>query len=293
MSAKTRIGVYLHKKPNGDVFYVGKGFEYRARSLYYRDRNPWHAKVVAKYGRANILITFIQCSNEELALRIESELIRIHKSEGSPLVNISTGGQGSTGTKHTENALVKISTRSRQLMGDPVWKKWWMEQFTAVVKSDSHRQRMRIIAKETHNRPDVRVIKSEAMRDVWANQNHREKISKSIKLAYESPEARQKLSVAAKKSCERDEVRRFKRDAANQFWKEGRVWVTDGVKNKRVTPADLPSYLSNNWREGVTRVQGEVWVCNSKELRRIHNSKLTEYLSNGYIQGRIYKCDTP
>ena len=40
--------VYLHKKPNGQIFYVGKGKGYRATQK--SNRNAYWKRVVDKYG---------------------------------------------------------------------------------------------------------------------------------------------------------------------------------------------------------------------------------------------------
>ena len=44
--------VYVHKKPDGKIFYVGKGKNKRAWSI--SDRNNLWKKIVSKYGKYTV-----------------------------------------------------------------------------------------------------------------------------------------------------------------------------------------------------------------------------------------------
>jgi hypothetical protein len=86
---------YLHCKPDGTPFYVGKGVRSRYKNFTYR--NQYHKRVVAKYGQENILIGKIECSTNEVALELEVGLIKCLKRMGRPLTNITEGGEGNVG----------------------------------------------------------------------------------------------------------------------------------------------------------------------------------------------------
>lgn len=84
--------VYLHKKLNGEVFYVGKGKGKRAYSKH--NRNPHWENIVKKHGFvAEIVLADLQ---EWYAFELEKDLISYYglKSEGGTLVNIVSGGGG-------------------------------------------------------------------------------------------------------------------------------------------------------------------------------------------------------
>lgn len=84
--------VYLHKKLNGEVFYIGKGKGKRAYSKH--NRNPYWENVVKKHGFvAEIVLADLQ---EWYAFELEKDLISYYglKSEGGTLVNIVPGGGG-------------------------------------------------------------------------------------------------------------------------------------------------------------------------------------------------------
>jgi hypothetical protein len=83
---------YIHTKPNGDIFYVGKGKGQRATSKH--GRNPHWKNVVNKYGyKIEYLIKKI---DEELSLLCEIEAIDVYLRRGHSLVNKTSGGENPT-----------------------------------------------------------------------------------------------------------------------------------------------------------------------------------------------------
>lgn len=87
--------VYIHKKPDGTPFYVGKGHGKRAYNFY--RRSEWHKNIVAKYGQSNIIIEIINCLNELQAFDLEKIYIKQFKLSGVCLVNLTDGGEGTSG----------------------------------------------------------------------------------------------------------------------------------------------------------------------------------------------------
>ena len=83
---------YIHCKPDGTPFYVGKGALRRARSL--SERNSRHQRTVTKYGNANILKGMIECSTDKIALALEVGLIKCFRAMGVDLANYTDGGEG-------------------------------------------------------------------------------------------------------------------------------------------------------------------------------------------------------
>ena len=97
--------VYFHCKPNGDPFYVGKGLMKRAYNL--KPRNQHHRNVVMKYGTDNISVCLFPCESEESAFAKEVELIAKQRSEGFELTNMTDGGEGVSGLKHSPETIAK------------------------------------------------------------------------------------------------------------------------------------------------------------------------------------------
>jgi hypothetical protein len=111
-SKKAKVfGVYTHARPDGTVFYVGKGTEKRARELVNCRRNNWHTQIVRKYGVEAITVQFFACGSEANALEREIELIKQYREIGVKLVNLTDGGQGTSGYKHTAVHCEQLSRR--------------------------------------------------------------------------------------------------------------------------------------------------------------------------------------
>ncbi|MCR4301600.1 MAG: NUMOD3 domain-containing DNA-binding protein [Sulfuricaulis sp.] len=104
--------IYLHCKPDGSPFYVGKGCDKRSHATVC-GRNAHHNRVVKKYGRANIGIFVFHCESEQHALDDEVSTIKQLRSEGYVLANCSDGGEGTVGYNHTEAARMKMSAAKK------------------------------------------------------------------------------------------------------------------------------------------------------------------------------------
>ncbi len=97
---------YAHNKPNGSIFYIGKGMGDRAFSE--KNRNiHWH-RTVAKYGyEVKILANW---DSEEKAFDHEKLLISCFKDMGIKLVNLTDGGEGSAGYRWTDEQKANFDT---------------------------------------------------------------------------------------------------------------------------------------------------------------------------------------
>lgn len=87
---------YLHCKPDGTPFYVGKGTLKRSRD-FWNGRNRHHKFIVLKYGKENILVYAFQCESEQEAFDDEIHQIAQLRREGYMLANICDGGEGQSG----------------------------------------------------------------------------------------------------------------------------------------------------------------------------------------------------
>jgi len=110
---------YAHYKPDGTMFYIGKGSVKRAHSS--RGRNIVWKRTVDKYGDFEVKI-LARWDSEEDAFSHEILLIDSLKELGVPLVNIAAGGFGSTGFRHTEDHKSKLAQRMKEKnpMASPV-----------------------------------------------------------------------------------------------------------------------------------------------------------------------------
>lgn len=97
--------VYVHRRADTNkVFYVGKGKRDRATS---KQRNQYWKRIVALYGYTiEIVINGMQ---ENKAHQLEMELISFYGKEN--LANLTDGGEGRSGSKHSESTKKKISQK--------------------------------------------------------------------------------------------------------------------------------------------------------------------------------------
>jgi hypothetical protein len=101
---------YLHCRPDGTPFYVGKGAWRRVR--YFGERNPHHRNIVAKYGKENLLYGAMECSDDTTAYALEAGLIKCLRRSGVQLVNRTAGGDG--GRDPTPETRLRISEAAKK-----------------------------------------------------------------------------------------------------------------------------------------------------------------------------------
>jgi hypothetical protein len=95
---------YSHATPQGQLFYIGKGQGKRAHQLKYRN-DKWK-KIVAKYGKPTVQV-LADWKTEAEALDHEMFLIQCFKDMGYELANLTVGGEGTSGYKHTPEQIEK------------------------------------------------------------------------------------------------------------------------------------------------------------------------------------------
>lgn len=101
--------VYVHMRPDGTPFYVGKGLRRRAYDFSPSRRTAWHKNIVAKYGRENIKVKVIPCLDEHEAFFLERLQIKIARRNGVELVNLTDGGEGTSGRPASEKQLAGLA----------------------------------------------------------------------------------------------------------------------------------------------------------------------------------------
>ena len=96
-SKETMFYTYAHYKPDNSVFYIGKGQGRRAFDKISRSKK-WKAIVQESGHKVEILAHW---PTEQEAFEHEIFLIECFRSMGAPLVNVSKGGYGASGYRHT------------------------------------------------------------------------------------------------------------------------------------------------------------------------------------------------
>jgi hypothetical protein len=109
---------YAHYKPNGDIFYIGKGQGMRYKSFASGRSKHWHE--AAKDGFEPVILA--RWLSEDEALDHETFLISCFSGK---LVNRTTGGQRGTHSPITEETRKKMVLGQRRInerrLTDPDW----------------------------------------------------------------------------------------------------------------------------------------------------------------------------
>lgn len=193
---------YLHCKPNGDPFYVGKGSGSRSHSFL--QRNPYHLRTVEKYGKVNIGIFVFMCESEQQAFEDEIQQIAQLRREGFNLVNLTDGGDGISGFKFSDESRAKVTAA---LLG----RKWSEESIakrsktnTGSKRSEETKANMSLAQKGKSRSPELRARLSAANKGKTHTPEARAKISaahlgKKRALGYRhTAEAKAKIGAASK-----------------------------------------------------------------------------------------------
>jgi hypothetical protein len=105
---------YAHfRESDGKAFYIGKGKGQRAWAV--SRRSGWWQKTSAKHGlKVQILAKW---PTEDEAFQHERLLIATFRELRHPLVNLTDGGEGFAGGKHTPETRAAISASSKGRIG--------------------------------------------------------------------------------------------------------------------------------------------------------------------------------
>lgn len=113
MEKDRKFCVYLHlRKDTNNVFYVGKGLNSRPSDK--NNRNRYWKNIVNKHGYLIDIVTDNLTENEAFSLEIE--LISKYSKEFK-LANMTSGGEGPSGFKHTKKSKDKFSGKNHPMYG--------------------------------------------------------------------------------------------------------------------------------------------------------------------------------
>ena len=122
--------VYLHCKPDGTPFYVGKGCGKRSRQFSSK-RNQFYKNIVKKYGKENVVVELFNCASEEDSFELEKILIKFLRESCVEITNLTDGGEGASGWMPTEETRLKMSKASSDKWADKDFK----EKASAAIKN--------------------------------------------------------------------------------------------------------------------------------------------------------------
>lgn len=91
---ETKFYVYIHVRPDGTPFYVGKGCG--DRHLPKWKRNAHHSAIVNKHGAGNVTVSMFPAESESAAYELEIAWILALRLSGFTLSNMTDGGDGTS-----------------------------------------------------------------------------------------------------------------------------------------------------------------------------------------------------
>jgi len=174
--------VYLHYRlDTGECFYIGKGTEKRAKA---KDcRNIIWNRIVKKTDYKIIIANYFQ--NEIDAFALEIDLIARY----NPKANITLGGEGVSGLKHTEETKEKCRQASLNLRQNKEWLQFNIKRI-----------------REEASKPESKAKLSAARKQYFLNKSNRQHMSiKQKEFIANNPEAnkrRNELSIKARQTQE-------------------------------------------------------------------------------------------
>lgn len=131
---------YAHYKPDNSVFYIGKG---RGRRAWAKDnRNPHWRHVVAKHGEHKVEV-LAQWPTEQEAFEHEKFLIWCFRKMGCSMANITDGGDGPSGYRHTDETKAKLSLHHKHFHNLPEQKAKNSARNKLKMQNPEHKEKVR------------------------------------------------------------------------------------------------------------------------------------------------------
>lgn len=194
----TDFYVYTHSRPDGSIFYVGKGRAYRA--FNFKKRNAHHRAIVTKYGEANIKISIIaQHLTEQDAFAAEILWIKLLGKDC--LANMTDGGEGNSGHVVTEKHRKAVSEATKKRMENPEYRR---ARVTALMCVSSD--------------PVKLAERNKKISDAKSTAEGRKRNSEAMLKALRTPEFREKRSTISKRIWLQDQMRERRAVAQAARW---------------------------------------------------------------------------
>lgn len=196
-TADKQFYTYFHtRNDTGAVFYVGKGCGDRARHV--NRNNPHWRNIVAKHGHTVHIAS--RWSTEGEAFEHERFLILCFKDLGLRLANMTDGGEGVSGLRHSDTTKAKLRALAQRQMA-----------------SAESRERLRIVNTGRSASAETRAKLSAVSRGLVRTDETKAKMSAAQTGRVHSDESKAKMR-SAKVGTIASETTRAKMSASRKTW---------------------------------------------------------------------------
>jgi hypothetical protein len=201
------------------VFYIGKG---KAGRPWARDhRNAWWGSIAAAHGLV-VEVLAIWRTNED-ACAHERFLIACFREMGARLCNVTDGGEGALGRRHTEEAKARISAANSGRRRSPEHVARIVAYMSGRPKSEEQRAKMSAARKGCKKPPEEIAAYLPALRAAMARPEVRAKISAAATKRVVSAETRAKMSASRRGRVQPPEERAIRSEALKRFHEKKRT----------------------------------------------------------------------
>lgn len=186
--------VYVHKRPDGSIFYVGKGRDDRA--WVKKSRNRHWSNVVNKYGGFDVEIIESGLTEPEAFAKEHNLIVELGIEN---LTNQTLGGISTTGYRHSEETKrIQGEITKRRIEENPEYAKKLLDSLSELHYKQRHdleyKQLMSNIQKESYNN---------------LSEEEKEKRNAKKRERMKDPEVRAKISRAVRKSMTEERRKSF------------------------------------------------------------------------------------
>jgi len=181
LKPKKQFYIYAHCRPDGEPFYIGKGHSRRSHD-FIRNRSNHHKNIVAEHGKKNILIYTRNCESEQQAFKHEVWMIAWCRAQGYRITNMTDGGEGVSGYKHTDISKEVVSLKNKENINcrhyGNTYRKGSHHTVKSIEKMKVSHVGKNIGCKHSEESKRIRSVKAKAQ---WAKKTLRLKMQRRIK----------------------------------------------------------------------------------------------------------------
>jgi hypothetical protein len=258
MMAERVFYVYLIFRPDGRPCYVGKGKGGRWEAHFKKAANPWLSRIIAKAGGELPVVKVREHLTESEAFETEVAWIAAigRKKGGGPLVNLTDGGDGTTGHVHSLGTRARLSEARKAQWESPEARARRSEALKAMWQDPDYQTRIAEARKAMWQDPDYQARIAEARKAMWRDPEHQARMSEASKAMWQDPKTRARIAEARKAQLASPEARARLSEASKAMWQDPdyQARIAEAAKSPE-TRARISEARKAMWQDPAYRAQ--------------------------------------